>query len=140
MRRTALLITAMSSPYGFTGFGRLAPPNIISSGTGPLASAGVTTTILISTLMEGQAELSTWPMSCLALARIMPTYSISSTSTVQVTSGTFSGTRPYTSRSKSSTISGLLTSHHCLAVVTFFPALVFISSGITGKGLALLSS
>ena len=87
-------MTAMSAPPGLTGFGRFAAPNIISTGTGPSALAGVTTTILMSTLMDGQALLSTWPTSCLALARIMPTISTSSASTVQVTDGTFSGTRP----------------------------------------------
>src|SRR2546427_9163133 len=43
------------------------PPNIISTGTGLFVSRGVTSVIWISTLIDGQAALSTCPTSCLAL-------------------------------------------------------------------------
>jgi hypothetical protein len=43
--------------------GMLPQPNMTSTGTGPLASAGRTTAILISTEISGQAELSAWPIT-----------------------------------------------------------------------------
>src|SRR2546428_5597037 len=49
------------------------PPNIIRTGAGLLAFAGVTNVIWISTLMAGQPELSTCPTSCLASTGISPT-------------------------------------------------------------------
>ena len=60
--------------------------------------------------------------------------------TVQVTFGTFLGTRPRTSRSKSSTISGRRCFHHISAVVTFLPFFRVKTSGRFGKGLARASS
>src|SRR5258706_11271651 len=70
------------------------PPNIISTGTGPLAFAGVTSVIWISTLIDGQAELSTCPTSCLATTGSSPTTrSTAWVVIVQVTLGTFFGTR-----------------------------------------------
>ena len=43
--------------------GMLPPPNIISTGTGPLALTGSTTAILMSTAIAGWAELSTCPIT-----------------------------------------------------------------------------
>ena len=91
--------------------------------------------------MDGQAELSTVPRSCLAMTALLPTTrSVACVTTVHVTFGTFFGTRPKTSRSKSSTISGRRTFHHCAAVVTFWPSFVTSGSGKSGKGLALAGS
>src|ERR1700682_1383259 len=49
------------------------PPNIISTGPGPFAFAGVTSVIWMPTLIDGQAELSTLPTNCLATTGLMPT-------------------------------------------------------------------
>ncbi len=95
----------------------------------------------MSTLMDGQAALSTCPTHCFAATGMAPTTrSVACVTTVHVTFGTFFGTRPKTSRSKSSTISGRRTFHHCSAVVTFWPFFVTSGSGRSGKGLALAGS
>src|SRR5690242_18385191 len=114
------------------------PPNIISTGTGSLAFAGVTSVIWISTLMVGQAELSTCPTSCFATTGISPTTrSTAWVVIVQFTFGTFFGTRPKTSRSKFSTISGRGCFHRIPGVVTFCPFFRVSGSGGSGYGLAL---
>ena len=83
------------------------PPNIIITGTGLLAFAGVTTVIWMSTVISGYAELSTRADQLLADRPARPpTSNVFRPLTVHVTFGTFFGTRPSTSRSKSSTISG----------------------------------
>src|ERR1039458_309978 len=86
--------------------GRPRPPNIIITGTGPFASAGTTSVIWISTVIAGNDELSTWPVSALPITGRPATVAVIVFVTVHVTFGTFLGTRPSTSRSKSSTISG----------------------------------
>src|SRR5580693_8703270 len=96
--------------------GRAARPNIIIRGTG-LAQAGVTTTIWISTLISGYAALSACPVSSRATTGYGPTWSLTVLLTTHVILGAFGGTRPSTSRSKSSTISGRRTLHHISAVV-----------------------
>src|SRR6266566_7109124 len=58
--------------------------------------------------------------------------------TSQVTLGTFFGTRPYTSRSKSSWISARR-AFHCLTVVTLLPFFIVMSSG-SGYLFAVASS
>jgi hypothetical protein len=70
----------------------------------------------------------------------VPTVAFTVFATVHVTFGTFFGTRPSTSRSKSSTISGRRWSHQTLAVVTFLPFFNFKTSGRFGYGFAVLSS
>src|SRR6185295_15602108 len=81
-------------------------PNIIRVGTLLFASAGVTTVIWMSTVIAGYDELSTWPTSCFAMTGIPATWAFTVRFNSQVTAGTRGGTRPNTSRSKSSTISG----------------------------------
>src|SRR6185437_9718849 len=98
------------------------PPNIINTGTGSLAFAGVTSVIWISTLIDGQAELSTCPTSCFATTGTSPTTRSTAWVVIaQITFGAFFVTRPITSRSKSSTIAGRRCFHHISGVVTFFP-------------------
>src|SRR5215471_3605421 len=125
---------------GGGAFGIAARPNIIIAGTGCLASAGVTSTICISTLIAGKDELSTCPVSIFATTGYLPTFVLAVSVTVHVTFGRFFGTRPSTSRSKSSTISGRRCSHHTLAEVTFFPFFNVNASGNCGKGFANDSS
>src|SRR5947209_3142541 len=65
------------------------PPNIINTGTGDLPLAGITTDMRMSTVIDGQRELSTWPISCLPMAGRVPTRpSVTFETTVQVTFGT----------------------------------------------------
>ena len=109
--------------------GRAARPNIIMRGTGFRAQAGVTTTIWISTLISGQAVLSACPMSSLAMTGYGPTVSFTVLVTVHVILGAFGGTRPSTSRSKSSTISGRRCFHHISGVVTGRPSFSLRISG-----------
>ena len=116
------------------------PPNIIITGTGPLASAGVTSVIWMSTVMPGYAELSTWPTSTLPMVGLSPTMPLAVSVTVHVTFGTDFGTRPSTSRSKSSTISGRRCLFHMSADVTFRPFFSVSGSGSIGNGLASASS
>ena len=113
---------------------------MIITGTGPFASAGVTTIIWISTLICGSDELSTCPTSCFPITGCAPTISRTVFATVHVTDGTFFGTRPITSRSKSSTISGRRCFHHISGVVTFSPFFSVSTSGRFGNGLAFDSS
>src|SRR5579872_5503947 len=67
-------------------------PNIIITGTGPLASAGVTKVIWMSTLMAGAAELSAWPTNWRAVTGCAPTVVLTVLVTVQVIFGAFFGT------------------------------------------------
>ena len=94
----------------------------------------------MSTVIAGQAELSTWPTSFRTVAGMVPTRSSVVAVTSQVTFGTFAGTRPYTSRSKSSTISGRRLVHQTSGVVTRPPSLRTNGSGKVGYGLAFASS
>ena len=96
-------------------------PNMIITGTGPFAFAGVTSVISMSTLIDGHAELSACPTSCFSTTGKTPAFESLVLFTAQVTLGTLGGTRPSTSRSKSSTISGRRCCHHCSADVTFLP-------------------
>ncbi len=90
--------------------------------------------------MSGYDELSTCPTSSLLMAGYVPTVVFAVSVTVHVTLGTFFGTRPITSRSKSSTISGRRCFHHIFALVTFLPFFSVNASGRFGKGFALDSS
>jgi hypothetical protein len=72
----------------------LPQPNIISTGTGPRAFTGATTAILMSTLMAGCAELSTWPITRQATTGSPPTVVSTVSATRQVTFGTSAGTLP----------------------------------------------
>ena len=110
------------------------------TGTGPFALPGMTKVICMSTLIDGYDELSGRPTSCFSITGKTPAFDLTVLVTVQVTLGTFGGTRPNTSRSKSSTISGRLSCHHSVAVVTFLSLLSVRASGRSGKGLALDSS
>src|SRR5579883_3370277 len=105
-------------------------PNSIITGTGPFASAGVVSVSWISTLIAGYDELSTCPANCFVIAAKSPLLVLDVLVTSQRTDGTFPGTRPYTSRSKSSTISGRLWFHHISGVVTRFP---FFRTNGSGK-------
>src|SRR5688572_8716112 len=112
--------------------GSAALPNIISVGTLPLALAGVTTVIWISTAIAGYEELSTWPISCFAITGRPATCACTVCFSSHFTAGTFAGTRPNTSRSKSSTISGRRCFHHASAVVTLRPLFKVRGSGRSG--------
>jgi hypothetical protein len=116
------------------------PPNIIITGTGPFASAGVTSVIWISTEIAGWDALSTRPTSCVPTTGRSPTIPLAVSVTTHVTVGTFAGTRPSTSRSKSSTISGRRRVRHMSAEVTVVPFFSVRISGRSGKGLASASS
>ena len=74
--------------------GMLPQPNIIRTGTGPLAFTGTTTAILMSTLMAGWAELSTWPITRRATTGWPPTVVSTVSATSQVTFGILAGNRP----------------------------------------------
>ena len=108
------------------------PPNIIITGTALAAFAGVTSVIWISTVISGCAELSTAPISSLPITRWPPTSNASVRLTRQVTFGTVRGTRPNTSRSNSSTISGRRCFHQAAAVVTLRPFFSVSASGRFG--------
>ena len=101
--------------------GSAALPNIIKVGTLPLALAGVTTVIWMSTVIAGYDELSTWPTSCFAITGMPATCAFTVCFNSHFTAGTPAGTRPNTSRSKSSTISGRRCFHQTSAVVTLRP-------------------
>src|SRR3954453_23798424 len=105
------------------------PPNIIITGTGVVASAGVTTVIWMSTVTSGNAALSTGPTTSLPITGRPPTTNLSVRATFQLTFGTLAGTRPSTSRSNASTISGLRSFHQASAVATFLPL-----SRVSGSG------
>jgi hypothetical protein len=81
------------------------PPNIRTTGTGPVASFGVLSVARIVTFNSGYAELSTRPTSCFVTTAMLPVLPSVVPATVQVTFGIFFGRRPYTSRSNNSTIS-----------------------------------
>src|SRR5262245_46692603 len=122
-------------------FGGGTPRNMIMTGTGPPALDGATSVTCRSTVMEGYAALSTCPTSCLAITGWPPTLgSDVSGVAVHVTFGTLFGTRPTTSRSKASRISGRRRVVHISAVVTFVPFSSVKGSGRSGKGLAADSS
>ena len=74
--------------------------------------------------------------------RAEPTVAFTVLVTVHVTFGTFLGTRPSTSRSKSSTISGRRCFHHIAGVVTFLPFFSVRTSGRIririGRGLVVI--
>ena len=70
-------------------FRNAALPNIIITGTGPCAFAGVTNVISIFTLIAGHAELSACPTSCFLTTGKTPTFSSVVLVTVQVTPGAF---------------------------------------------------
>ena len=108
-------------------------PNSMITGTGPFASAGVLSVRSIFTLIAGYAELSTWPISFLVITGTSPFFSSVVLTTSHFTAGVCCGTRPYTSRSKSSTSCGRRWSHHIFADVTFWPS--FITSGSGGGGI-----
>src|SRR3954466_8241378 len=78
------------APNGL-GPGRLAPPNIINAGTGPVALAGVTTTIWMSTgspVMPAWPAASawpTWPTRRLAMTGYSPTLVVTVSATSHVT-------------------------------------------------------
>ena len=74
--------------------GMLPQPNIISTGTGPLALTGSTTAILMSTVIAGWAELSTCPITRRATTGWPPTVVSTVSATVHATFGTSAGTRP----------------------------------------------
>ena len=105
-------------------------PNCIITGTGPVALAGVDSETAMFTLICGYDELSTWPTSCLVIIGTPPLAPRVVLVTSQVTLGVSLGVRPYTSRSKSSRISGRRLSHHVCASVTFCP---FFNSNGSGR-------
>ena len=134
------------------GFGP-PPPNCMTIGTRPVALAGVTTVNPMLTVIAGYDELSTRPISCFVITATSligceapppnpppPIGSpVSLLTTSHLTAGMFLGTRPYTSRSKSSLISARR-AFHCDAVVTRVPFSITSGSGSSGYGLAVASS
>ncbi len=72
----------------------LPQPNIMRTGTGPLALTGTTTAILMSTVIAGWAELSTCPITRRATTGWPPTVVSTVSATVHATFGTSFGTRP----------------------------------------------
>src|SRR5664279_2133206 len=60
------------------------PPNIIITGAGPLASAGTTSVIWISTCISGYDEWSTWPSNCFPTTARLPTLASTDLVTSQV--------------------------------------------------------
>src|SRR3954462_15285671 len=92
-----------SAAGGAPGGGAKARPNIIITGTGRVAAAGVTSVIWISTVIAGYAVLSTCPTNCFSMTVWGPAVVLVVLATVQATLGASAGTRPSTSRSKSST-------------------------------------
>ena len=89
-----------------------------SRGTGPFASAGVTSVIWMSTVIAGIRRVVDVADQLLGRrpARPPTVHVARCCVTVHVTFGTFFGTRPSTSRSKSSTISGRRCFHHTSAL------------------------
>ena len=86
--------SGMPGKRGSGSPGMLPQPNIIRTGTGPLALTGRTTAILMSTVIAGWAELSTWPTTRRATTGWPPTVVSTVSATVHVTFGTSAGTRP----------------------------------------------
>src|SRR6516164_10483474 len=135
-------LTPRAADGGAPGAGGIPerPPNIIITGTGSARFAGVTTVNAISTVASGKAELSAVPISSLPTTGRPPTLNCSVRLTRHATFGTFRGTRPSTSRSKSSTISGRRSFHHVSALVTFLPFSSVSASGRFAYGFASGSS
>src|SRR5262245_5581845 len=69
-------------------------PYIMSTGTGPFASFGVTSVMERFTSIDGHAELSTCPCRCFSTAAVLPTVVSRVSVTVQVNFGTFFGILP----------------------------------------------
>src|SRR5262245_42832838 len=69
-------------------------PYIMSTGTGPFASFGVTSVMERFTSIAGHAELSTCPRRCFSTAAVFPTVVSRVSVTVQATFGTLFGMRP----------------------------------------------
>ena len=113
---------------------------MIITGTGVFTLAGVTSPASMLTSIAGNVELSTRPVSFFTTTGMPPSVSFVVDVTSHVTFGTFFGTRPSTSRSKSSTISGRRSFVHIAAVVTFWPLFSVSTSGRSGYGLAVASS
>ena len=113
---------------------------MIITGTGFVASFGVTSVIWISTVIDGNDELATWPTSCRPMTACDPSDHSSVAVADHVTFGTLRGIRPTTSRSKSSTISGRRCVFQTRADVTFVPFASVSTSGRIGYGLASASS
>src|ERR1017187_7611725 len=120
--------------------GRFPKPNSMITGTGPLALAGVVNVNSMLTVIAGYAELSTWPTIFLVTTGTSPFFSCVVPVTSQTTLGATLGTRPQTSRSKSSAISGRRLLHQTLADFTFLPFFSTSGSGSFGYGLAFASS
>src|SRR5580704_4483681 len=70
------------------------PLNMIITGTGPLAAAGVTSVNRMSTSTDVYDELSRCPTSCFRTTGSVPIVALAVSVTVQATRGTFAGTRP----------------------------------------------
>lgn len=115
-------------------------PNCMITGTGPAAWAGMVSVSAIVTDISGSEALSTCPANCFVMTGISPFVPEVLLVTSQVIAGMCFGVRPYTSRSKSSRISGRRCFHRLSAVVTRWPFFNLSGSGRTGKGLALASS
>src|SRR5262249_1552771 len=62
--------------------------NMVITGTGPFASAGTVSDMRMSTLISGQAALSTCPTSCFVTVAWSPVFPSVVFSTVHVTLGT----------------------------------------------------
>ena len=107
-------------------------PNIISTGTFFVAFAGMTSAIWISTLIAGYDELSTCPISCFAITGTPAIDVVTVCFSSHFTAGTMRGTRPKTSRSNSSTISGRRCFHHVSALATVRPFFSVSGSGRSG--------
>jgi hypothetical protein len=69
-------------------------PNSRITGTDSRASAGVVSVSLMSTLICGHAELSTWPTSCFVTTSVSPTFCFFVSTSSHFTRGVSLGTRP----------------------------------------------
>ncbi|PYP75128.1 MAG: hypothetical protein DMD35_22315 [Gemmatimonadetes bacterium] len=133
------------APAGGGGSGLSSAPgsdpgrNMIITGTGPFASAGSTRVSGMSTVIAGNAALSACPVSCVPITRRPPIVPVSVAVTAHVTFGASFGTRPITSRSKSSTISARRRVQS-RGVVTRCPFFSTSRGGRFGNGLAFASS
>ena len=94
----------------------------------------------MSTSIAGYAELSTRADELAADDALPPISHSRVATTDHVDRRALAGTRPTTSRSKSSTISGRRSLHHASAVVTFAPFFSVSGSGRIGYGFASASS
>ena len=135
------LMRSNSSLDGSFGAGNPARPNIISTGTGPFAFAGVTSVMWMRTLIAGNDELSTSPDQVLGDHRRKADHLMIDRRSPSTSPWAHSAARAHTHTFENiSTISGRRLFHHISGVITFCPSFIVSGSGIFGNGLACDSS